>query len=183
MRGFSTFRSSLRAFLRHDSGVIAIEFGMLMPVLAILLFGGFEATRMVRASLRLNDVAQTVADLVAQQNAITAAGMTNYCNGGVIVMSPYPTTTLDVTVASVTYSSTTSGRVLDWQDTTCGSGSTITSPTTLATSYTPNVQDNIITAQAVYVYTPIVASLLTASFTMTRTAYARPRNGTQVTHY
>ncbi len=62
-------------------------------------------------------------------------------------------------------------------------GSTITSPTTLATSYTPNVQDNIIIAQAVYVYTPIVASLLTASFTMTRTAYARPRNGTQVTHY
>lgn len=170
-------------FLRDRRGVVAIEFAMLVPVTAVLLFGGFEVTRMVRASLRLNDVAQTVADLVAQQTTITAAGMANICNGGGLVMTPFPSTNLDATVASVTYSSSSSSRVLDWQDTTCGSGATIASPTTLAAAYTPNAKDSVIVVRAVYPYVPIVSAPFGMSLTMTRTAYARPRNGTSVSHY
>ncbi|RYC28837.1 pilus assembly protein [Lichenibacterium minor] len=172
-----------RRFLRDRHGVVAIEFAMLVPVTILLLFGGFEVTRMVRASLRLNDVAQTVADLVAQQTTVTAASMANFCTGGGLVMTPFSATNLDATVASVTYSSASSSRVLDWQDTTCGSGSAITSPTTLAASYTPNAKDSVVIVQAVYPYVPVVTTLFTTSFTMTRTAYARPRSGTTVTHY
>lgn len=174
--------TDLSPFLRDRRGVVAIEFALLMPVMVILLFGGFEATRMVRASMRLNDVAETVADLVAQQTTLTSSGMANICTGGGLVMTPFPTGTLDATVASVTYASTSAGRVLDWQDTSCGNGSNIASPTTLAVSYTPNVKDSVIVVQAVYVYAPLVSSIITAGFTMTRTAYARPRNGTSVTH-
>lgn len=175
-------RTSLRALLQDRDGVVAIEFAMLMPVLIVLLFGGFEATRMVRASMRLNDVAETVADLVAQQTNLTTSGMADICTGGGIVMTPFPTGTLDATVASVTYASTTAGRVLDWQDTSCGNGSSIASPTTLAASYTPNVKDSVIVVQAVYVYAPLVSIIISTGFTMTRTAYARPRNGSSVTH-
>lgn len=172
-----------RGFSGDRRGVVAIEFAMLAPVTIMLLFGGFEATRMVRASVRLNDVAQTVADLVAQQTAITAVGMANICTGGGIVMTPLPTASLDATVASVTYSSASSSLVLDWQDTTCGNGAAIASPTALAQPYLPNAKDSVIIVQAVYPYTPIVATLLNKSFTMTRTAYARPRNGASVSHY
>lgn len=173
----------LRGFLADGRGVVAIEFAFLIPVMVVLLFGGFEATRMVRTSLRLNDVAQTVADLVAQQTAVTAAGMANFCAGGGLVMTPFSAADLDATVASVTYSSASAARVLDWQDTTCGGGAAIASPTALAASYTPNAKDSVIIVQAVYPYAPIVHLLFNASFKMTRVAYARPRAGTTVTHY
>ncbi len=183
MRTTSRPRRTPRRFARHDGGAIAIEFAMLMPVMAVLLFGGFEATRMLRASIRLNDVAQTVADLVAQQTTVTAAGMVNICNGGGLVMAPFSSATLDATVASVTYASTGAGRVLDWQDTTCGAGGAIGRPTTLAVAYTPNVKDSLIIVQAVFVYKPIVNTVFATSFTMTRMAYARPRDGSSVSHY
>lgn len=172
-----------RGFLRNADGVVAMEFGLLLPVMIVMAFGSFEVTRMIRASLRLNDVAQTVADLVAQQDTITASGMANFCTGGGFVMTPFSATPLDVSVASVTYSSASAGRVLDWSDTTCGAGTAIASPTTLAVADTPTVKDSVIIAQAVYVYTPIVNTIVTSTFTMTRTAYARPRNGTTVSHY
>lgn len=175
-------KGMVQAWARDTRAVVAIEFSILMPVMIVILFGSFEATRLVRASFRVTGAAQTIADLVAQQDSVSTSEMANFCVGGKLVLTPFSTTSLTASVASVTYSSTSSGRAVDWQDTTCGNGSTIGNAVSLGTAYTPNVKDSVIVARVTYSYTPLLNTFLTSAFTMTRVAYARPRNGTTVSH-
>ena len=165
---------------RKTDGSIAVEFAILLPVITTVMFGSFEMTRLARSSMRANNAAQTIADLLAQQTSVTTSVMSNICNGGKLVMTPFPTTGLVATAASVTNYST--GRAVDWQDTTCGSGTTISTASTLATNYTTSVKDSVIVVRVSYAYTPILTTILSGKITLTRYAYARPRTGTTITH-
>jgi Flp pilus assembly protein TadG len=173
-------RALLGRFGRDRTATITVEFTLLLPVMLAILFGSFEITRMVRASIRVTNAAQTIADLVAQQEKVTAGGMANFCKGGQIVLTPFPSASLAASVASVTNASGT--RTVDWQDTSCGSAGAIATAGSLATGYTPNPADSVIVVRAVYTYTPTIATIIAGSFTMTRYAYARPRNGAPVGH-
>lgn len=167
-------------FLRQDGGAVAVEFALVVPVMLTLLFCGFEASRMASAFLRLNDSAQMLADLVSRQQSVTSAQMGDFCNGVRQVMTPLATTGYSATVASVTRSTT--GVVVDWQDTSCGSGQSIVSAATLASSYIPNTNDSIILVQATYGYNPLVDTVIAPSMPMVRIGYARPRGGAPVLH-
>jgi Flp pilus assembly protein TadG len=48
------------------SGLAAIEFALVPPVMLLLFIGSFEATNLVLASMKLEASAETAADLVAQ---------------------------------------------------------------------------------------------------------------------
>ena len=167
-------------FLRHRGGTIAVEFALLLPVMLVILFGSVEVTRLVRTSIRLNNVAQTIADLIAQQDRVTGASMANVCAGGQMVMTPFPTAPLGAAVVSVTNAGGVPG--VDWQDVSCGAGAPIANAVTLAAPYAPAVRDSVIVVQASYLYTPILSTVLSGAFSMHRTAYARPRHGASVDH-
>ena len=107
-----------KTFLHQAHGAVAVEFAFVVPVMLVLLFGGFEAGRMVDAFMRLNDSAQMMADLVSRQRSVTASQVQDFCSGVGIVMRPFSTVGFSATIASVTRS--TSGVVVDWQDTSCG---------------------------------------------------------------
>lgn len=171
--------STSNSFGRNSDGVIAVEFSLLLPLMAVALFGSFEATRLVRASMKVWNAAQSISDLVAQQTTVTNSKISDFCTGGSLTLAPF-TGSLKVTVASVTYSSSGS-RTVDWQDTTCG-GATLGNAVSLATNYTPNLKDSVIITQAQYTYSFPSSYVLPSSFTFTRYSYSRPRNGTQVAH-
>lgn len=167
-----TFRAEAR-------GAVAIEFALLLPVMIAMLFGSVSAANLVRASMKVWNVAQALGDLVAQQTSLSTAQMTDFCKGGALTLAPL-TGALSATVASVTYA-TTGTRVVNWQDTTCG-GTAIANALALGALYTPNAGDSVIVVQATYVYSFPPSYILPSSFTFTRTTYSRPRAGTAVAH-
>ena len=167
-----TFRSDTRA-------AIAVEFALLAPVMLIMLFGSISAARLVRASIKTWNIAQSIGDLVAQQTTLTTAAMTDFCTGGKLTLAPY-TGAVTATVASVT-TSATGTRAVDWQDTTCG-GTALSNALALGAPYTPNATDSVIVVQTTYVYSFPASYVLPSSFTFTRTTYSRPRAGTTVAH-
>ena len=87
---------------------------------------------------------------------------------------------LKAAVASVTKG--TSSTAVDWNDTVCGSATAIASAATLAPTLMPNVGDSVIIVKTSYDYTSPISYVLAASYTLTATAYARPRNVAKVTH-
>ncbi|MGI4763815.1 MAG: TadE/TadG family type IV pilus assembly protein [Janthinobacterium lividum] len=167
-------------FIGQDRGAVAVEFALVVPVMLMLLFCGFEASRMASAYMRLNDSAQMLADLVSRQQSVTSKQIDDFCNGVERVMTPFLTVGYSATVASVTRF--TSGVVVDWQDTSCGSGQTMASAATLVSSYIPNINDSVIVVQATYGYHPVVNTVITPSMPMIRIGLARPRGGTPVKH-
>jgi Flp pilus assembly protein TadG len=164
----------LRHLLRDRSAVAVIEFAIILPLMLAFALGTFEATRVVRAKMKADNAAQTIADLIASQNSVTAAALTNFCVGAQLVMAPYPGALLHAAIASVT------NGAVDWTDTSCGSATAIASPTTVAASLSGGSGNSVIIVQTTYSYSSPVPYMMPASITLTHTAFARPRDATTV---
>ncbi len=166
-------------FIRCRRGIMAVEFALILPFMMAALFGGFTATRLVRASMKSWNAAQSMADLISQQTSVTSAEISDFCAGGRLTLAPF-TGSLAFTVASVT-NSATGTRAVDWQDTTCG-GAQLGNALSLGTNYTPSLGDSVIIVQTKYTYAFPESYVLPSSITFTRLTYSRPRDGTKVAH-
>jgi Flp pilus assembly protein TadG len=162
--------SQIHQCWRDRSAVAVIEFAIVVPLMLALTLGTFEATRAVRAKMKTDAAAQTIADLIAAQNSVDSTALSNFCNGAKLVMAPYSGATLKAAIASVANGS------LDWHDESCGSATAISSPTTVAPTLSGGSGNSVIIVKTTYTYTSPVPYMMPASVTLTQTAFARPRN-------
>src|SRR5690606_40236965 len=98
-------RSLIRRLTGDERGVSAIEFAMLAPVLIVFYMGMTEFWQGFMAQKRMGHVSATVADLIAQEETVTAATIDDIFDIGGLIMGPFPTTTLHQRVSSVTRTS------------------------------------------------------------------------------
>jgi Flp pilus assembly pilin Flp len=61
-----------RSFARDKRGVAAVEFGLIVPVLVIMLVGAIEVTRAVSIDRRFGKVTSMVADLLTREESVDA---------------------------------------------------------------------------------------------------------------
>ena len=165
----------LRLFRRlagDERGVSAVEFAMLAPVLIAFYFGMAEFCQGFMAQKRMGHVSAMVADLIAQEEEVSAAAVDDIFQIGGLIMKPFPTTALKQRVSSVTR---TSGIAkVDWSR---GSGmdpreanSTITLPDDLVTE-----GESVIVSEATYDYDSPVDYLMPAVTQFSHIYYLRPR--------
>lgn len=60
-------RSRRKGLIRNESGIAAVEFGLILPLMLMIYMGLVELSRGMRTAQRLDLVAHTLADLTAQQ--------------------------------------------------------------------------------------------------------------------
>jgi Flp pilus assembly protein TadG len=169
---------------RDLSGIAAIEFALILPVILLLFIGSFETTNLVLAYMKLEASAETAADLVAQTRVNTVLqplDFTNITNAAKQVLSPLPTTgtLLQIAYASVTYSTGTA--VIDWHtevnNATALTTTNIPNNVSLANlgSQTSGSTDSVIIVRLSYVYSSPFSYVLNSSYTLTESAFNRPR--------
>jgi Flp pilus assembly protein TadG len=160
------------------AGTAGIEFAIVLPLMLVLSVVALEATLAIMASMCLTNAAESVADLVAQQNSANWS-VSNVCTAAQLSMTPLPGAPLQVAIASVT-NNNGSGGSLDWQDTSCGNAASISNPTSLAASLIPDKGDSVVVVQATYQYTSPIQYLFTTVINMSQNSFQRPRNGSSV---
>lgn len=160
----------------------AVEFAIVAPVLLALATGSVGLCRAVRARMDLSLSAQTMAQLIAAQGSVSPALIEDFCRGAQDEMSPYPTTGLTISIASVTRNASSGTAGVDWTDVSCGEGTAIANAATLAASVIPNNGDSTIVAQANYSLANPLSIVLPSSFALEVTAMARPRANATVTY-
>jgi Flp pilus assembly protein TadG len=171
--------------LRHDqSGLAAVEFALIFPIMLLLFLGSFETTDLVLAYMKLEASAETAADLVAQTRVNTvlqSTDFTNITNAVKQVLTPLPTSgvLLKAAFASVTYN--TGSAVIDWH-TEVNSATPITTAnipnnTSLANlgNQTNGSTDSVIIVTLTYSYSSPFTYVLSSSYTLTESAFNRPR--------
>jgi Flp pilus assembly protein TadG len=89
------------SFRRDRRGVSAVEFAMLLPLMVTLWLGCEEVSKAVAIQRKVTIAARTVADLSSQVTSINNADMGNIMKAAQAVLTPFPTTTLIVTVSAV----------------------------------------------------------------------------------
>ena len=165
-------RSLIRRLTGDERGVSAIEFAMLAPVLIAFYMGMTEFCQGFMAQKRMGHVSATVADLIAQEETVTAATIDDIFDIGGLIMKPFPTATLHQRVSSVTRTAGISR--IDWSRgdgmTARAVASTITLPADLVSD-----GESVIVAEVTYDYDSAADYLMPGLTRFAHTYYLRPR--------
>lgn len=93
--------------LKSDaSGIAAVEFGYIAPVLLIMLMGTFEVSRAVSIDRRINSVSATASELIAREDGmLSTQDLDKIAVAMKHVMAPYDDDTVVVRLVAVQASS------------------------------------------------------------------------------
>ena len=79
-----------RRFARAESGMAAVEFSLILPIMVVLWIGGVEVTQGLSIDRRVNSLAAGVGDLVARTKTLTYAQVAAIFNLAPGAMFPWP---------------------------------------------------------------------------------------------
>lgn len=91
----------LSSIAGHQKGLAAIEFAMVLPVMLVMLMGTIELSNLLTADRRAESVAATLADLVARDDSITSAEVTDIFFAAESVMADMDSSSLQMVITSI----------------------------------------------------------------------------------
>jgi Flp pilus assembly pilin Flp len=183
-----------RSFTRDTSGIAAVEFGLIAPVLLIMLVGVVEITRAVSIDRRFGQVTALVADLISREevlkredlDGVNASGKRTGIYGIVEhVMGVWGVSTLQLHVYPVRAASDDRNDVYVYADTTNrpSFGSGAGSPKNVCDRYSGLTTDLLdtrgtaIIVEGEYGFTPLIAQGILTPSTWQDRAVLAPRSG------
>jgi TadE-like protein len=177
----------MNRFSRCTRGVAAVEFALLLPLLMTMLLGSFEIMRYIIASQKLDHIAFTSADVVAQETSITNAQINDIMSAAVEIMEPFPFGDVGVVIVSSVQDDPVRGPVVRWQIT--GGGTLVRDSeigetgddATLPRDLILNDGDNVIIAEVFYMYTPVITEDYFGTRENYKYAIYKPRYGALTT--
>lgn len=167
--------SPKRSILRSREGVAAVEMALIAPMMILVLFGVVETASLVTTNRRVENVAASMADVIARDTAVTTAEITDLWAAAPYLMFPDSATDMKMRVTSVQVASATSAKV-GWSVGRNGLAALVTNAayTTLPSSLmTPGT--SVIVSEVVYTYNPVLKVVLGDILTLSKVEYRRPR--------
>ena len=162
---------------RAESGMAAVEFSLILPVLILLWIGGVEVTQALSVDRRLNNLSSSIGDLVARSKLVTYDDVTSIFNIATGALFPYATTGLQMRITAVDMNGTGTPSVA-WSrasGTTAYTSSNNALMLTLVPSALRVANTQVIVAQVFYPYTPAVGKVITGTRTLNDIMYFVPR--------
>lgn len=168
---------AVRSFLRRasgdQSGVSAVEFALIAPVMVLFYLGMMEVSLALSVDRKVTAAASALADLVAQDDVVTDDEMVDILNAGAAIIAPHDPDRFSVRITSV--SMDLSGDVeVDWSDasgmTPYSAGSAISTPSGILFP-----GRSVIMVEVNYFYDAPFAEIGLGSYDINETFYLRPR--------
>ena len=102
-RTYLTTTHTLRAFRDRTDGVAAVEFALLLPIMALMIIGAVEMSQAVTIDRRTSQAASSTGDLVARADGgITEDELLDINKIGMWLMKPYDGTKIKIKLSYVT---------------------------------------------------------------------------------
>jgi Flp pilus assembly protein TadG len=178
--------------LRVDtSGIAAVEFAMLLPLMLMIFFGTIQISMAVAVDRKVSLTARTLSDLISQALAGTAVTSTDFTNAfGIMtaILSPYPNPAVNsplkaiisqiyidptTLVAKVVWSQASNATAHNYKDVVSVPGAL-----QIAGTY-------LIMSEVTYNYQPIAGydiklGFVSSAYALSDSMFTRPRNDTCV---
>jgi Flp pilus assembly protein TadG len=165
----------LRRFGKSTRGIAAVEFAMILPVLATIFLASFDGGRAVATYMKVRAATFALAAITNQYSTIQSSDMTSITGATSVVMAPYPATPTNpvVTITQIAISAKGQATV-SWSysqgGTALAQGSSVTVPSNLAVKNT-----YLIFAQVSYTFTPVFGFFGSGGITFSDNLYVTPR--------
>lgn len=170
----------INKFRRSESGVSAIEFALIIPVMLFTFFGVAEISRYILAARKVANVASIAADLVAQDKSIDNGEMANIFGAIDVVLRPFNASEAKVRVSSVVADA--NGQLkIDWSDArhTSPRAPGSNAPSTIPAGLIGPGQ-GLIMSEVEFTYTSLFGMYTTGGMTVDDTFYLKPRRSSTV---
>ena len=168
-----------RRFKNDDSGLSAIEFALLLPLIVMIYLMSVDVTLVVTADRRVTSIASSVGDLVGQSTQLTPAEVNDIFEAGSAILQPMDDTTLSIVVTSVV-ADEDGVTTVDWSQAHNGSPATAGAAFTLPQGIIRPLE-SVIVASVGYTYSSPISHFLTGDpWELDEVFYLRPRRTSQV---
>ncbi|ANW06129.1 TadE/TadG family type IV pilus assembly protein [Bradyrhizobium icense] len=172
----SRLRRHVAALRRNNSGLAAVEFAMIIPLMAMLFLGTYEFSTGVAIDRKVTIMARTLSDLTSQNTEVDDAKLTNFFNAGKSIMTPYSSTPVQGTISELWINPDTLKARVQWSKGAelHADGTIIEIPDALKIGGT-----YLIYSEVKYKYVPSVAWFINkvSGITLSDVSYTRPRQG------
>ena len=182
--------SKMRRFRRDRSGLAAVEFAFLLPVMITIFFGLVEVSAAVECRADVADIAGTAADLVAQVNTASTADISNVFNAANTILYPFydatsqntaQTVKPNLTIASVIDNGAADKKsgVVAW---VCAQGTAAVSVGQVVNFGQPlmNTGGSVIYSVVSYNYSSPTTKVIAPNIIMGNSFYTKPRRTLQI---
>jgi Flp pilus assembly protein TadG len=169
--------------VRDRSGLAAVEFAVILPVMIVLFFGIYETSQALSARADVVNLASAAADLVAQENAATTDDINNVFAAAGQILFPYPradTQRPSIRISSIVDDGTAQHNLnVSWACTQAGSAPLGTAPAPPQGVITSG--GSLIRVEVAYQYNSPTTRTIVGPIIMRSTFFARPRRAMQIT--
>ena len=176
----------VRGLLNDRSGLAAVEFAMIFPIMVVLYFGVVEFSSAIAVDRKATQVARTLSDLTSQSMTVADTDIKNFGEAAKAIMTPYPPSPLVSSITEVYIDKVSGVARVQWSK-----GLTIgpTGDVSIAAAAPHNPGDVVtlplalvaakgtfvIWSEVSYQYTPAIGIVLTSLPPFRDVAYTRPR--------
>jgi len=176
MRVPSRLRRLHRRFAASTRGVAAIEFAMIMPVLATLFLASFDGGRAIAAYMKMRATTFALAAITNQYSTIQATDMTSIVGAATTIMAPYPTSSTNpvITISQIAISSKGKATI-SWSYSQGGTARTKGASITLPATALAVKNSYLILAEVSYTFTPLFGLFTVGNLTFSDNLYVTPR--------
>jgi hypothetical protein len=175
------FMHRLKSYLTAQSGVAAIEFAIILPVMLILYFGMFDLTGLISNNRKLTTVAAALADLTGQnRTTVLKSQIDDYMNVGDMIIDPMPTDGVTLRVYGYRIQSGAPTKI--WSSGNGSGPGCSGEPSTAGFTDLMSAGNDLVVAQACLTYEPFIGTLLgknligATSFNLQQEVVVRPRS-------
>jgi Flp pilus assembly protein TadG len=177
---FASCRFAWRHFAHATHGIAAVEFAMIMPVLAIIFLASFDGGRAIAIYMKVRAATYTVDAIANTYPSINDSQMSGILAATADVLTPYSTAPLGLTVSQIAIDANGKATI-SWSDTQGGTaravGSAISVPTNLNVPKT-----YLVFGEVQYAYQPLFGYFGNhTAITFTDNLYATPRASSSIT--
>ncbi|OCK56096.1 hypothetical protein LMTR3_32955 [Bradyrhizobium sp. LMTR 3] len=104
----------VRGLLDDRSGLAAIEFAMIFPLMVVMFFGVVEISSAIAVDRKATLVARTLSDLTSQMKSVVDADIISFGETAKAIMTPYPASPLVSSITEVYVDSATGVARVQW---------------------------------------------------------------------
>lgn len=199
-RALFRIRFAVARLCRDLSGIAAIEFSFIVPLMLVLFFGTVELSSGVAVDRKVTFIARTLSDLTGQAPAdptqtyspVDDTYLQNVFTASIAIINPYQQSPVRGTVSEIYVNSSGVAKITWSKAATISNGATqatLTASTRnagdIVTTLVPAAllthKTYLILSEVSYLYTPTIGYVMApAGVTLSDVSYTRPRQATCV---
>jgi len=171
-----------RRFVASTRGVAAIEFAMIVPVLAIIFLATFDGGRAIAVYMKVRAATFALASVANQYSTIQSTDMTAIVGATAVVLTPFSSAPAVVTISQLSMNNAGKATV-SWSYSLNGTARAQGATVTLPSSLTPGNNTTcssypcyLLLAEVGYTYTPVFGYFTSGTVTLADNLYATPRS-------